>query len=155
VYLGEDAARVRAAARTSPEYLGRFEIPLATPGGLRANATYAWRVDEVFADGSVQPGPVWSFHTAPSFRRGDADTNNALDIADVIFSLSYLFVSGPAPTCLDAADANDDGRVDLSDAIRVLLHLFARTGDLPEPFSQCDIDPTGDELGCGGFPPCE
>ena len=56
---------------------------------------------------------------------------------------------------LDATDANDDGAVDIADAIAVLGHLFAGVGDPPEPFGECGIDPTIDELGCSSFPPCE
>jgi hypothetical protein len=69
--------------------------------------------------------------------------------------LSYLFAAGPAPSCLDAADANDRGAVDIADAISILSHLFANAGPLPAPFGQCGIDPTIDELGCESYPPCQ
>ena len=62
---------------------------------------------------------------------------------------------GPTPTCLDAADAKDDGAVDIADAIAVLSHLFGGAGDLPEPFGECGIDPASDELGCQEYPPCD
>ncbi len=96
----------------------------------------------------VEPSPVL-------FRRGDANADSVLDIADAIFTLSYLFADGPAPPCLDAADANDDGAVDIADAIAVLSHLFAGAGPLPEPFGDCGVDPTIDELGCSSYEPCE
>jgi hypothetical protein len=66
-----------------------------------------------------------------------------------------LFAAGPAPTCLDTADTNDDGTIDVADAITVLSHLFAGSGDLPDPFGECGIDPTADELDCSSFAPCE
>ena len=78
------------------------------------------------------------------FIRGDANAGGQIDIADTIFTLTYLFASGPSPTCLDAADANDDGTVDLSDAITILLHLFTLNRPLPEPFPECGIDETED-----------
>ena len=90
-----------------------------------------------------------------TFLRGDTNTNAALDIADAIFTLSYLFAEGPAPTCLDASDANDDGAVDIADAIAVLSHLFATAGDLPAPFGECGVDPTVDDLECARYEPCE
>ncbi len=154
VYLGTDAARVAAAGRASSEYLGRFETPLVRPGRLRGAATYAWRVDEVFADGSVQAGPVWSFSTAPFFRRGDSNASGAVDIADAVFTLSFLFAEDVAPSCEDAGDANDDGRIDIADAIKILGHLFAQSGPLPPPFGECAIDPTADDLECMAFAPC-
>jgi len=33
------------------------------PGALDSVATYYWRVDEIVSDGTVRPGPVWSFTT--------------------------------------------------------------------------------------------
>ena len=88
------------------------------------------------------------------FRRGDSSADNELNIADAVFTLMYLFASGPAPTCLDAADANDDGAVAIADAIAALSHLFAGSSDLPEPFGECGVDPTEDELGCVEYAPC-
>ena len=49
---------------------------------------------------------------------------------------------------MDAADANDDGGVDVSDAVRILLYLFVNTGPLPAPHGACGSDPTADDLGC-------
>ena len=40
-----------------------------------------------------------------------------MDIADPIFALAWSFAGGPAPTCLDAADTDADGRHNLTDAI--------------------------------------
>ena len=67
----------------------------------------------------------------------------------------YLFAAGPAPSCLDAADANDDGTLDIADAIAILGHLFGNAGPLPQPFAECGADETEDELGCQSFVPCE
>jgi hypothetical protein len=78
-----------------------------------------------------------------------------MEIADAIFTLSYLFVSGPAPSCLDAADTNDSGAVDIADAVTTLGHLFASRGPLPPPFDECGIDPRADALDCEAFLPCE
>jgi PKD repeat protein len=89
------------------------------------------------------------------FRRGDSNTDSALDISDAIFTLSYLFADGASPSCGDAADSNDDGVLDIADAIAMLSHLFAAAGDLPAPFGQCGIDPTVDELGCLEYAGCQ
>ena len=76
-------------------------------------------------------------------------------LIDVMTILGRLFSSeGAALSCLDAADANDDGKVDLSDALMVLLHLFKMKGPLPPPFEDCGIDPSSDALGCAAFEPC-
>ena len=58
------------------------------------------------------------------FVRGDSTAGGALDIADPIRILGYLFASGLKPSCLDWADANDDGAVDLDDAVYLLYYLL-------------------------------
>jgi hypothetical protein len=91
-----------------------------------------------------------------AFKRGDANSSGAIDIADAVFMLSHLFAQGLAPSCKDAGDANDDGNLDIADAIAILSHLFAGAGPLKPPFGQCGIDPTtfDDTLDCATFPPC-
>ncbi len=88
------------------------------------------------------------------FKRGNANADARIDIADAIFVLTHLFAQGPAPNCRDAADANDDGTIDIADAVKILAHLFAQAGPLPEPFGVCGADPSSDTLDCGSFPSC-
>jgi hypothetical protein len=89
------------------------------------------------------------------FRRGDANADGEVDIADAMFTLSWLFAEGVDPSCLDAADSNDDGEIDIADAIKTLGHLFAGEGDLPDPFGACGPDATEDELECASYSACE
>ncbi len=88
------------------------------------------------------------------FRRGDANADAQVNIADAIRVLGYLFAHQAALPCDAAADANDDGTLDIADAIAVLSHLFANAGPLREPFATCGSDPTAHALSCRGFPPC-
>ena len=67
-------------------------------------------------------------------------------------SLNYLFAGGRQPSCLDAADANDDGTIDVSDAVQILLFLFAGGTTLPEPYPELGIDLTPDPLRCDSYP---
>ena len=54
---------------------------------------------------------------AELFIRGDTDGDGTREtIADVITVLDYLFVGERLISCLDAADANDDGGVNIADA---------------------------------------
>jgi hypothetical protein len=103
----------------------------------------------------VDMGAFESGGCAAAFDRGEANLDGSRNIADAIFILHALFSSAPALPCLDAADANDDGTVNVADPIALLGHLFGTTGDLPEPFGVCGVDPTDDELGCASYPPCE
>lgn len=63
---------------------------------------------------------------------GDANGDASVDISDVIFTLEFLFQTGPEPTAL--ADTNGDGTVDLADAIYLLAHLFSGG---PDPAGPC------------------
>lgn len=69
-------------------------------------------------------------------------------MSDAIGILAALFVSGGGPACVDAADANDDGRADISDAIYDLSHLFLGGPPPPVPFPHPGVDPTIDRLPC-------
>ena len=62
------------------------------------------------------------------FRRGDANSDRLVDISDPIFTLSYLFLGGQAPACLEAGNANDDALLDLSDPVYLLESLFLGGG---------------------------
>ena len=68
--------------------------------------------------------------------------------------LSYLFGPGAAPTCLDAADTDDDGKLQITDAVYALNHLFSGGATPREPFAECGPDPATDELDCEQFTPC-
>ncbi len=88
------------------------------------------------------------------FRRGDANTDGALNMADAIFILQHLFANGPTPTCLDAADANDAGAIDLADGIYILQNLFADGRAIPPPNGVCGMDPTPDQVECMSYEHC-
>ncbi len=66
------------------------------------------------------------------FLRGDGNSDNNVDLADAIFTLSFLFWGGFRPHPMEAADANGDGRVDVTDATFVVGYLFL--GDRAPPF---------------------
>jgi len=68
--------------------------------------------------------------------------------------LGFLFLSSKAPTCYDAADADDNGRLELTDAIYALTYLFLGGPSPPEPFTACGKDVTESELDCDGFAAC-
>ena len=72
----------------------------------------------------------------------------SVDLADGIFVLQHLFQGGAAPPCEDAADADDDGRLNLLDAIWIFHYSIGNVASLPFPFFFLGIDPTTDTLGC-------
>jgi len=99
------------------------------------------------------------------FRRGDTNADGSVDISDAVFLLVFLFAGGPAPTCLESGDVNDDGAFnegtmtaeppDLSDGIFLLSWSFGGgpAPPAPGPFN-CGFDPRGNKVGCDSFPAC-
>ena len=95
------------------------------------------------------------FFDAP-FVRGDANIDERIDISDPISILNFLFGGRDRPhDCRNAMDADDDGDVSITDAIRVLVHLFQGADPLPAPYPDCGLDPAPPEdpqnLGCLEF----
>ena len=85
----------------------------------------------------------------PLFRRGLCNSDDLVDVSDVMFLLDYQFSGGNEPGCFDACDCNDDGILDLSDAITLLGYLFLGQTPPPQPGpANCGPDPTVDDLEC-------
>jgi hypothetical protein len=82
------------------------------------------------------------------FQRGDVTGEGVVDTNDALAILAFLFQHGSI-ACLDSADVEDDGRVTVLDAIRLVLYLFAGGQEPEAPFAAPGPDPTADGLGCG------
>ncbi len=86
----------------------------------------------------------------PPFIRGDANADGAVNVADAITILGYLFASQKPKACMDALDVADNGKIDISHAIRLLGYLFARGTPPAAPFPSAGHDPTPtDAYTCG------
>ena len=105
------------------------------------------------------------------FKRGDCNDDERCDIADSASILAWQF-QGFVVNCEDACDINDDGKINLADAVYNLNFLFKdgaepvvldENGVQRDPWNDpaADLtvdDPTGlhAELGCEtGDDPCE
>ena len=135
--LGNVAGRVHVVEVAAPE----------PSDGILAQVSY------LGADFAVlsQPGVSLYERTQGPFERrfirGDVDATGGVSITDAVVLLGFMFQGGAQPECLKAADANDDGRLSVTDAIGIVALLFRDTGPLPEP-SACGLDPTVDEVSC-------
>jgi hypothetical protein len=92
------------------------------------------------------------------FRRGDANADATLNVADPVAILTHLFSTKALP-CLDAADADGNDALELTDAVRLLGFLFLGTEPPPAPFESCGADAggpgsEGSALGCESYEPC-
>ncbi|MEM7168372.1 MAG: carboxypeptidase regulatory-like domain-containing protein [Planctomycetota bacterium] len=92
--------------------------------------------------------------TPPEFLRGDVDGDGSVQINDPVALLEYLFLDPLSqPACHDAADSNDTGSLNLTDAVYTLLHLFVPGSPAPPSpgVALCGVDPTPDALSCDFF----
>lgn len=84
------------------------------------------------------------------FLRGDVDGDGTKSIVDAVVAIGMVFGRSPVH-CADAADCNDDGKLDIVDPVYLLQYLLNHGPPPLAPDSACDVDPTADEsgdLGC-------
>jgi len=55
---------------------------------------------------------------------GDANGDEAANLADAVYIINYVFKGGPAPDPLCVADANDDDAANLADAVHLVNYVF-------------------------------
>jgi hypothetical protein len=83
-----------------------------------------------------------------TFVRGDANGDSSVNVTDMTEILGFLFRSRPAPACRDRLDTDDDGKIDISDALYIGAALYRHGLPFPEPFPDAGLDPTPDEIPC-------
>ena len=70
--------------------------------------------------------------------------------------LSFLFLGAATPACLDAADSDDSGEIDISDGALVTTFLFLGGRALPAPgATSCGPDRAKDEVSCLEYGVCD
>lgn len=86
-----------------------------------------------------------------AFVRGLCDSREStLNISSPIFGLSFLFLGGELPSCLEACDADGDGGFNITDPVHVLNFLFLGG---PAPVGWGDQDGDGSlDLTCDRAP---
>jgi hypothetical protein len=55
---------------------------------------------------------------------GDANSDEVINIGDVVFLINHIFRSGISPEFLQAADANNDGSITVADAVFLINYVF-------------------------------
>ena len=89
----------------------------------------------------------------PYFLRGDANADGLIEVSDALKVLLYGFLQAPIE-CEGAADVDDSGEDEMTDAIHLLNYLLLDAPPPPPPFPECGNDPTPDEQACDAFAPC-
>ncbi|MGE3166501.1 MAG: FG-GAP-like repeat-containing protein [Planctomycetota bacterium] len=82
------------------------------------------------------------------YRRGDANRDAVVDVADVSAMLRRLFLA-EATKCLAQYDFNDSDTVDLADPLDLLQYLFAGGPMAAGAYPNCEVtQPLTEPLGC-------
>ena len=96
--------------------------------------------------------------TEPGFAATDPARGTGMPGIDgmpATVTVGALFRGEAAPACPDAADFNDDGALNLTDAVYLLTALFRGGPQPPDPGAEtCGADPSADELGPCTYTKC-
>ena len=87
------------------------------------------------------------------FRRGDSNGDGTLNVGDPVAILYFLFGSRELH-CLDAADADSNDALEITDAVRLLGYLFLDAAPPAAPFEECGVDSEGGGPGCERYERC-
>ncbi|MEE2857975.1 MAG: hypothetical protein VX949_11320 [Planctomycetota bacterium] len=99
------------------------------------------------AEAQLGFNPLDAASTPAVFIRGDANHDGVVDLSDGIESLLVIF-GITSSSCLEALDVDDDGRLTLSDPIRIFDHVFGEGPAPGTPYPEYGPDPTPAD----GFP---
>jgi uncharacterized repeat protein (TIGR03806 family) len=147
-----------------------FHDPTEDTGqiSLEAGHWYDVRLEFVEGGGAAVARLLWSSPSRPrqviparrlfsrqrlnpgDFVRGDGNGDGSIDLSDAIHQLLYTFEGSVTANCPDAMDADDNGRLEVTDALRILGHIFSGGPAPSPPYPGPGQDPTVDDLpGCG------
>jgi hypothetical protein len=122
----------------------------------RSSVRLGCEVAALLAVLALEASPALGAFSCDRFRRGDANGDGEVNLSDPVATLLALFASGPAIGCADAADADDSGSLELTDAIFTLGYLFRGEAapSAPGP-TECGPDATPDALSCDAQDVCD
>lgn len=86
-------------------------------------------VTPLLIDGHLELNP----QTIKDFKRGDANGDGVVNVADAIWSLQEIFNNGPAGTCFDSKNSNGDTVYDIGDPIFLITYIFSNGTAPPTP----------------------
>ena len=103
---------------------------------------------------NVTEDPLERSEGHKAFVRGDVNSDGRVDTTDIQQIARVVLPGDSAPACEKTLDADDNGKVEIFDAMRVASNLFRGLGALPAPSDRCDADPTAKILSCLTFSAC-
>jgi hypothetical protein len=101
----------------------------------------------VVSGGGQPPDPV-------PFVRGDIDADGRMRIGDMVLVLMHIFAGDRQFMCEKAMDTNDDGDLNIADAVYLGSYIFHDGDIIKAPFPMCGLDETPDSLPCQEYAGC-
>jgi hypothetical protein len=91
--------------------------------GIRIDGTQVYSL--IVNQPSPPPGEVDTFfYIAPACLNGDLTGDLQIALGDVVYLITYLYKSGPAPDPVERGDVNSDGIVALGDVVYLITYLY-------------------------------
>ncbi|MEE9441743.1 MAG: M28 family peptidase [candidate division Zixibacteria bacterium] len=59
-----------------------------------------------------------------SYKCGDANGDDEVNVGDAVYIINHVFKGGPAPEPIESGDANNDGETNVGDAVYLINHIF-------------------------------
>ncbi len=118
-----------------------------TYGKAAAGRSHGFATDAMELWGELPVLTPGASNSEDIFMRGDPNGDVRIDIADPITIVLHLFGSFPVQYC-DAADADDNGMIDINDALYLLQYLFTGGPPPAPPFPEMGSDETSDAIDC-------
>ncbi|MEE9442678.1 MAG: C1 family peptidase [candidate division Zixibacteria bacterium] len=88
------------------------------------NCPDTYNSDQIDSDGD-------NIGDACDYKRGDANSDDNVNVGDAVYIINYVFKNGPGPDRLECGDANCDGDCNVGDAVFLINHVF-KDGLSPE-----------------------
>ena len=154
IAMNDDAGRLDAVAKvTGRAKFGRDVYPRDAlfVSFIRCPYGKATLVETQIDTARAVDGVVDIVPDTISFLRGDCDNDGELrgTPSDAVVLLDWAFRASEAPACLAACDADANGRIQVTDALRVLQFVFLNRKPPAAPFPECGLRTETDEaLGC-------
>lgn len=126
-FNGSDSAQWKGSiigySSTNPKYFAEITLDSLQVGRAKVNNWGNYSKIIMIPAVLTRTSGFFNYNYA-AFKCGDANTSGNVNLADIVYLVSYLFKSGFPPIPMQSGDANADGKVDLADIVYLVSYLF-------------------------------